>query len=473
MCVGDDWDIMKKTSFGNRTFRITVLPYLFAILTYAPCRLLAQGVPAATVSPGTRTTSAYWDPVQGATVSDLVRRSLVSNGDLAAARLDVERARARQLQAGLRPNPSFDFEHESERITGTGSDHATSIGIGFPIELGGKRGRRISLAEAELEAAKAEVSDRERRLAGDVAMAYSEALGALREFESTEGWIDIHAQMVRFVQIRVNEGDSAPLELSLLQVEADRMRFRRGLAESRLQSAIIKLKTIAGVPRNEPFRLGGTVDKIDLPVPPATEEASVELALRARPDLQLARLTEAVAEAGLQLARAQAAPNMTVFGRYSSDLTVTNLPAPLIPVPNYGRQVALGVSVDIPIFNKNQGAKAEANAAILQARARREYLEQVVRSEVSSAFQRYVSAASIIKSFEQGVIERSNENIRVLRAAYETGAYPISDLLTEQRRLNESQRDFTEAFSEQYRALIDLDSAIGALSPTAQTTNSK
>jgi outer membrane protein TolC len=92
---------------------------------------------------------------------------------------------------------------------------------------------------------------------------------------------------------------------------------------------------------------------------------------------------------------------------------------------------------------------------------------------VSSAFQRYIAAGSIIKTFEQGVIERSNENIRVLRAAYETGAYPITDLLSEQRQLSESQREFTEAFAEQNRALIDLDSAMGTLAPAAQIANSK
>jgi len=261
--------------------------------------------------------------------------------------------------------------------------------------------------------------------------------------------------------------------LNLLQVEADRMRFRRGLVESRLQSAIARLKIIAGIPRNEALRLGGTLERLDLPMPPGTEDASIEIAMRTRPDLQLARLTEAVAEAGLQLAKAQAKPNMTVFGRYGSDLTITDLPAPLIPVPNYGRHVALGVSIDLPIFNKNQGAKTEAGTAILQAHARREFLEQTIRSEVSSAFQRYTAAGSIIRTFEQGVIERSNENIRVLRAAYETGAYPITDLLSEQRQLSESQREFTEAFAEQNRALIDLDTAMGTLAPAAQIANSR
>src|SRR5215203_4683878 len=102
----------------------------------------------------------YRDPAQGASSSDLVRRALASNGELAAARIDVERARARLRQAGLRPNPTLDFEQTTERLTSSGTDRATSIGVAVPLELGGKRARRVELARIELEAVETEVADR-------------------------------------------------------------------------------------------------------------------------------------------------------------------------------------------------------------------------------------------------------------------------------------------------------------------------
>src|SRR5215213_3611181 len=182
----------------------------------------------------------YRDP-QGVSSNDLVRRALASNGDLAAARLNVARARGRLRQAGLRPNPTLDFEQTSERLTGAGTDRATSIGVAVPIELGGKRGRRMDLAQAELEAAEADVADRERRLAAEVGTLYSDALSALRELETTEGINNIDLEIARFVQIRVNEGDTSPLELNLIKVEVDRLRACRALIEGRLQSTLIKL----------------------------------------------------------------------------------------------------------------------------------------------------------------------------------------------------------------------------------------
>src|SRR5215213_2070901 len=255
------------------------------------------------------TISRYRDPLQGTSSSELVRRALASNGELAAARLDIARARARLRQAGLRPNPTIDFEQTTERLTGAGTDRATSIGVALPLELGGKRGRRIELARAELEAVEAGLADRERRLAGEVAALYAEALASLRELEITEGINNIDLEMARFVQARVNEGDTAPLELNLLRVEVDRLRSRRALVEGRLQSGLLKLKSIAGIAPSEPLRLREDFSKPVLRMPPATLEAAIEIALRTRPDLRFARLEEEVAQAGFRLAQAQGVPN--------------------------------------------------------------------------------------------------------------------------------------------------------------------
>jgi len=413
------------------------------------------------------TSGLYRDPAQGASSSDLVRRALASNGELAAARIDIERARARLRQAGLRPNPTLDFEQTTERLTGSGTDRATSVGVALPLELGDKRGRRVEFARVELEAVETEVADRERRLAGEVATLYAEALAALRELEITEGINGIDIEMTRFVQARVNEGESAPLELSLLQVEVDRLRSRRALVEGRLQSALVRLKSVAGIPPSEPLRLREALSAPALRLPPGTQEAAVEIALRTRPDLRFARLQEEVTEAGLRLARAQGVPNATLFTRYIFDRTITDLPAPLVPVPNYSRRLAFGISIGLPVFNKNQGAKEEAAAAISQARTRREFLEQVVRAEVASAYARYEAARAALNTYEQGVIQRSTNNVRAIRGAYEAGAFKITDLLTEQRRLVDSQRELTEALAEQYRALIDLNTAIGVTAAPA------
>jgi cobalt-zinc-cadmium efflux system outer membrane protein len=423
---------------------------------------LTKGPEASNSSGGLSTViSLYFDPTQGTSSAELVRRALLSNGELAAARLEIERARARLRQAGLRPNPTIDFSQTTGGLTGSPGERDTSIGITLPLEVSGQRARRIDVAQAELEASEAEVADRERRLTGEVLEAYAEALAALRELQITEGLNDIDVQTASYVQVRVNEGESAPIELSLLQVEVDRLKSRRALVEGRLQAALLKLKSVAGISPDEPLRLREDLASPSQTPPPGSIEAAVDVALRTRPDLRLARLTEEAARAGLRLAQVQARPDVALSTKYSQDQTIFN-DTPVGPIRNRDKLLTFGVSVSLPVFNRNQGGKAEAAVAITQAQKRREFLEQVVKAEVRSAYARYEAANRALAAFESGVIARSTDNIRRIRAAYQLGEYRVSDLLAEQRRLLDSQRDFTETLSERYKALSDIQLAIGA-----------
>jgi cobalt-zinc-cadmium efflux system outer membrane protein len=356
----------------------------------------------------------------------------------------------------------LDFEQTTGRFTDAPGESEVSVGVAVPLELGGKRRRRIELARAEFEAAEAEVADRERRLANEVRALYAEALASIRELGTLEELNNIDLQTTRFVQARVNEGETAPIELNQLRVEVERLRSRRALVEGRLQASLLRLKSLTGVPANELVRLREDIASPGLAPPPASVESAIEIALRGRPDLKLARLNVEVAQAGMRLARSYGVPDVTAFTRYSQGRSVFD-DTPVGVLRDRDKLLTFGVSVGIPVFNRNQGAKAEATAAITQAERRLEFLDAVVRSEVQSAYARYEAARAAVSTFEQGVIPRSSENIRTIRAAYQIGAFSITDLLVEQRRLVDAQREFTEALAEQYRALADIQAAIGAL----------
>jgi cobalt-zinc-cadmium efflux system outer membrane protein len=429
------------------------------VLVLATAGPVANAQQSIAVIPSEISAQKFLDPASGVSAIDLVRRALATYADLTASRLEVARARGRLRQAGLIPNPVVDIEQTTGRWTGSAEEKEQSIGLLVPVELGGKRARRIDLGRADLAAAEAEVEDRERRLTAEVRTAFSDALAALRELGITSELNRIDRQTAQFVLARVTEGDAAPLELSLLRADADRLRSRRALIEGRLQAAVLKLKNLAGIPASDELRFREELEAIVLPDPPSLEEA-LETALRARPDLRLARLNEQVSEAGMRLARAQVFPDVTLSVRYSTNTTVFDQ-TPVGVLRDRDKVLSFGASISIPIFNRNQGATMEAQAAIAQARARREFLESLVRAEVASAHSRYQAARDAVTIFEPGVIERSEQNIRAVRGAYEIGAFRITDLLTEQRRLVDFQREYTDALAERYRALADLQAAMG------------
>ncbi|MGI8494030.1 MAG: TolC family protein, partial [Pyrinomonadaceae bacterium] len=110
----------------------------------------------------------YYDAQTGESVIDLIGRALQANGELVAARLEIEKARARLTQAGLRPNPTLEIEQTSGRFLGSSGTGDLSVGATLPLELYGQRKRRIELAQLEITARVAEISNRERQLTAEV-----------------------------------------------------------------------------------------------------------------------------------------------------------------------------------------------------------------------------------------------------------------------------------------------------------------
>lgn len=402
----------------------------------------------------------YYDPQNGVSINELIRRALDTNLDLTAARLEIEKAKARLAQAKLRPNPTLEFEQSSGRIVGNGGDREFSVGASLPIEIYGRREARINFANIEIQASEAEVRNRERILTANILTNYAEALGALREIDTLERVLELDMQTTKFVQIRVNEGDAAPLELNLLQAEVERLRSRRELAEGKLQSSLTQLKSLTGIDFNETLRLREEITTAILPTLPKTREEAVDIALRTRPDVALTRIEEQVATAGLRLVRAQSKPDLTAYTRYTQGRSNVDLPNGVFPQND--RSLTFGVSIGIPIFNKNQGAKAEAEISIKQTQARREFAERVVRSEILSAYQRYEAATQAVLTLQNSAIPRSTQNVETFRRIYEIGEIKITDLIAEQRRLLDANRDLTEALTEKYRAQADLNIALGA-----------
>jgi outer membrane protein, heavy metal efflux system len=402
----------------------------------------------------------YFSVQDGISINDLIARALENNQELQAVRLDIERARARLSQARLRPNPTLEIEQSSGRVVGSAGDGELTVGFSLPIEIYGRREARINVANIEIEASEALVRNRERQLAADVLTHYAEALAALRELETLENLLELDLETTKFVQIRVNEGETAPLELNLLQAEVERLRARRQLAEGRIEAALTRLKLLAGINFDESLRLRENISSATLPTLPATRESAVEIALRTRPDVRLAQIEEQAATAGLRLVRANARPDLTAYTRYSQSRSTFD--DPLGGFAQRDRALTFGVAVGLPIFNRNQGAKAEAEIAVRQAAQRREFAERVVRSEINAAFGRFEAARRAVATLETGALPRSTANVATFRQVYEIGNITITDLIVEQRRLLDATRDLTEALTERYRAQADLNIALGA-----------
>lgn len=401
----------------------------------------------------------YYNQVDGISLEEIINRAFENNGSIKIALLEVEKAKARLQQAGLRQNPTLEVEQSSGRFVGSAGDGELSVGFALPLDVYNQRSKRISLAEAEITLKEAEITARKRELSGQILVIYSEALAALQELKVLEDLLELDTQTTRFVQIRVNEGETSPLELSLLQTEVERLRARRSLVEGRLQSAISRLKFYAGLSYDMPLKLREQITVATFPNLPTTTETAFTVALKNRPEIRLAELEEDLATAGLRLIRSNSKPDITAYTRFTQGRN--GFDDPRGNFAQRDRSLTFGVAIGLPVFNKNQGAKAEAEIAIRLAQEKKIFAEQIIKNEVATAFSRIEAINAAYSKLETAVLPRSRKNVETIRSVYELGELKITDLINEQRRLLDANRDLTEVLTERYRAKADLFIALG------------
>jgi cobalt-zinc-cadmium efflux system outer membrane protein len=419
--------------------------------------LPAQQTPA-------KVTSSEFVNQTGLSVERLVELGGSRRADLLAARQRLAIAEGRLTQARLRPNPTLDAEYGTPRILGGEPESDFSVGVSQVFELGGKRSRRVAVAELELQQVRAEVLTLERQVAIEIRTAYTNALAAARQLDVLEKLIAADEELVRVSEARLKEGDAAPLEVNLVKVEADRLRVQAIQAKSEMETQLLALKTLIGADMAESLSLAPQPER-----PPRLDLGLNELtarALRERPDLQAARLGESLGTARVNLARANAVPNVSASVRYSRAKGIIDLPENIGGAAiDTDSELTFGVSVDIPIFNRNQGEIASATGERLQAARQREFLETTVKRDVAVAYRKYRAAAESLVLYSTQILPRSEENLRSVRAAYGFGEFSVFDVVNEQRRLTESVTGYNQALRDYYNALNELETALGSPIP--------
>jgi cobalt-zinc-cadmium efflux system outer membrane protein len=130
----------------------------------------------------------------------------------------------------------------------------------------------------------------------------------------------------------------------------------------------------------------------------------------------------------------------------------------LAPIDDTFNSVTFGVSVTLPVRDKNVGAIEAAAAELEAAKHRREFLELTVRREVAAAYAAYEATARASEIYRVGVRGQAGQNLTVIRKTYELGAKTLLDYIGEQRRFIELENDYVDSILEAYLARVRVAS---------------
>jgi cobalt-zinc-cadmium efflux system outer membrane protein len=402
------------------------------------------------------------------TIEGLVSASLARNRSVLALRQRVAQAQGLARQASVRPAPTLEAEGASGRPLGSVGEEQFSAAFVQRVETFGKRKGRLNVAEISVALAEAEVDERSIQLAYEIETGYLSVVYEQERIAVLDRVSESLRESRRLTDARVLEGDAAPLEAQLLAVEQSRAEAQRADATGRLIVAEMNLRRLAGL---------APTDVLPTIAPPTGGKAALsleELILRAREkraDLRSARLLEQRGDAETTLAKADARADVTFSARYSHVATRLDgqygftSGGALTPLRDRDNVLSVGVSVPLTTQRRNQGSIEAAAAGAASLRLRREYLELSIPLEVQSAYERWTAAMRTRDLLRDGVVGQSNKNLAVVREAYQLGQLRLLDVLSEQRRLTDTELSYLDARVGVARALADLERVTGELLP--------
>lgn len=402
---------------------------------------------------------------QAYAVNDLIQTAVERNRELLAMRQRAVEARGLLRQAGVRPASSLQFGGATGRPLGSPGKEEYSAEYSQPIETGGKRDRRLQVAEKGVGLAEAELADRTLRLATEIKLRYLDAVTDEARLNALDRLIGTYRESLKLIEARVRLGDAAALDSQLLLVEVSRAEAQKRTVAGRIQVALSDLRRLCGFGAAEPLVLAGVARKdgnlastlADL------QRQAVEL----RPDLRSAKLEEERGAAEVNLTEAQGRPDVTLSAQYAlrneriGDLygtTASGQPAPLKDRDNI---LSFGVSIPLLTRRRNLGNIEAAAARAAGSRTLRQHLEASIPLEVQAAWQHWDAAAQSLNILDSGVLRQSEKNLDVIRQAYALGQLRLLDVLNEQRRLIDTQMAYIDAESDVRRGFIELERAVG------------
>ena len=377
-------------------------------------------------------------PAVPLTLSEALARALAANPAIAAARLQRPVALAGIAVAGERPNP--DVQYEASKETPRQAITAT-----LPIELGGKRQRRLDLANAAVAVSDADLARVIADVRRDVRRAYFEAVAAGLRVRIAE---DVRALTVRArdaARARVDAGDVPRSDLTQSELALATSENELVGARGEVAATLAELNALLGQPAATPLVLSDSLSGA------AALEAADAVALAARANVDVQLLDRQIAEqvARVDLARTLTVPDVAAGAAFTYDAE---------PEFSYGWRVSGGVT--LPVFTRHKAAVLVEDATLARLKQSREVLLAQIAGSVSAALARVTAARAQLDRYEQSILPLALEAERQAQAAYTGGQTGLPALVQALLTARDTRQRGLQAGLEYQRALTDLDRAI-------------
>ncbi len=373
-------------------------------------------------------------------------RVVRNHPNLRAARLRIREAEGKLVQAGLPLNPSIGL---GTGKTGLGGQWDLTASFSQQLPITNRLGLEKRVSFFELELAKAELQDVERRL---IEAAQDQALEilALRAKEAQiNTQITLLQTMVDFISTAAERGELSSLDAAQAKVELTKLQSAADALAIQQRGELIRLKAAFGMNPSAELELLGELS------PPRSLNRRIDL--NKRPDYRFKEIEEKAALSRISLEKAKQ------FG----DVT-TNIEGGVMREEDAPdgleteARIGVGMSIPLPLYNRNQGNIAAAQASAERVSLEKQALAVTIREQVASAQIEAEGWMTQYQTLTNSLIPQASENSEELEKALRNGQAGFLSLLQARQQELDLKAQRVEALENYHHARNDYFSAIGS-----------
>lgn len=371
--------------------------------------------------------------------------------ELVALRHELSAEDGLVQQAGLLPNPSLSVE----RVDTRRATRETTVLLSQPLELGGQRAARVQAAQRGREGVAALLAQRWAEVRAATAAAWFAVLAAQQQLALAQQAGELAQRAASATGRRVAAGKVSPVEQTRAQVAASTVQLELIRAQAALATARVRLAAQWGNPAPRFERVAGAEDAAGglgglaaLPeLPPLAAQRPL---LAQAPGVQVAQAELARRQALAQVERSRRAPEvaLTVGSKRSEEL---------------GRsQAVVGLSLPLPLFDRNQGTELAALRRVEQARDEVAATAARLEAELVQAREEYAAARAQALALQDEILPGARSAYAAAGTGFEHGKFGFLDVLDAQRTLLQAQSHYLTTLADAHRAQAVIDRILGA-----------
>ena len=396
----------------------------------------------------------------GMTLDQAIQTLLQRNLDLMALQYEIPMAEADVLTAGLRANPVFYADSQLipyGRYTNTrpGGPTQEDVNVTVPLDVTFKRKARIVVARQAKKVTEAQFQDAVRQAIDNLYGAYVNVASAELTLKYNRTFLQGLSRLYELQSQKLAAGEVSPEKVDSLhaQVELAQLQERQALA------ALIAARRNLGIMFNFTRQQSDAIQIYDnvrnLRELPEPLDALIQRAMQYRPDLMAYRYGLRRANADITLAQRNRYSDVYLLVQpytYQNN-TYLGLHSPT--------SWAVGITANVPIFNRNQGNIRRAQINAKQTQVELASYERQVIHDVEDAVRQYELTLRSVVEIENEVLPAARRVRDVAVNRFKTGEGSPEEYLEAQRQFNEVVKQYRDALIGHRDDILDLNTAVG------------